>query len=246
MSAEPADLPMTKLNAENLRVYVIHYTRLSDRRTHMEKVVSESGLDCYPLRWVIEHDREEIESRHASGEFGDPVAFGASFVSVILKHLEVFHRVAESTVPFHLILEDDVFITEDWKEKLGRMLRTMPEDWEILFVGDGCDLHVPFWRRFLAGRSFRDGGVFFRGWDKTWWGGGGISRCGAGYLIRPESARRFLTSAHSKPPFSVPIDWLMNRVGAELKMRSYWAEPPLVTQGAFESWTKDRNLNPKL
>jgi glycosyl transferase family 25 len=246
MSAEPSDLPMTKLNAENLRVYVIHYTRLSDRRTHMEKVVSESGLECYPLRWVVEHDREEIESRHASGEFGDPVAFGASFVSVILKHLEVFHRVAESTVPFHLILEDDVFITEDWKEKLGRMLRTMPEDWEILFVGDGCDLHVPFWRRFLAGRSFRDGGVFFRGWDKTWWGGGGISRCGAGYLIRPESARRFLTSAHSKPPFSVPIDWLMNRVGAELKMRSYWAEPPLVTQGAFESWTKDRNLNPKL
>ena len=65
-----------------------------------------------------------------------------------------------------------------------------------------------------------------------------MSRCAAGYVIRPESARRFLKSSHIHPPFEVAIDWMMNRVGEELKFRSYWAEPPLVTQGAFESWTK--------
>jgi hypothetical protein len=78
------------------------------------------------------------------------------------------------------------------------------------------------------------------------WGGGGCSRCTEAYLIHPAFARRLLDSHWSKPPFDRPIDWLLNGAGVEFKARSYWAEPPLVTQGAFESWTKDRNLNPKL
>lgn len=234
--------PLGKLTESTLNVHLIHYTPLAERRAHMERVLTEAGVDCFPMRWVTEHDREEIEARHGAGAFGDPKFFGASFVSVILKHLDAFQRVAESTVPFHLVLEDDVFIEGRWKGKLERMLWAMPEDWEILFVGDGCDLHIPFWRRILTGGRLRSGGVYFRGWERRWWGGGGISRCGAGYVIRPESARRFLRSEHAWPPFEVPIDWLMNRVGAALKFRSYWAEPPLVRQGAFESWTKDERL----
>lgn len=230
--------PHVSLTPDNLRVHVIHYTPLIERRVHMERELSVREVNHFPLRWVTEHDREQIEARHASGEFGNPQAFGASFVSVILKHLDVFQNAAASDIPWHLALEDDVFIDPEWRPKLERLLTELPEDWEIVFVGDGCKLHIPFWMRH-RGKS-----VHFRGHHATWWGGGGISRCAAGYLIRPESARRFLTSIHTAPPFSAPIDWLMNRAGADLKIRSHWAEPPLIRQGAFESWTKDRRLNP--
>ena len=235
---EPSDcVPSgSLLTPERFWVHLIHYTPLVERRAHLEVELREAGVDRFPMRWVTEHDREEIEERHAAGAFGDPKVFGASFVSVILKHLDAFQFAAASEVPYHLVLEDDVFIDRDWLGKLELMLEAMPEDWEILFVGDGCDLHIPFWRR-RRGKT-----VYFRGHGATWWGGGGISRCGAGYVIRPESARRFLMSCHARPPFSVPIDWLMNRVGAELEVRSYWAEPPFVRQGAFESWTKDERL----
>ncbi len=223
---------------EGLRIHLVHYTPLVDRRRHVERELESHGLNQFPVHWITEFDREEILQEHANGKFGDPAAFPASFVSVILKHLEAFRCAAQSDAPWHLVLEDDILIQPDFLNRLSRALTQLPDDWEIFFVGDGCDLHIPFWRR-RPGRL-----VYFRGYKPTWWGGGGISRCGAAYLIRPESARRFLTSKHAAPPYHTAIDWLMNAAGLELKFRSYWAEPPLICQGAFPSWTLDKKLNP--
>lgn len=236
-----------ELTPETLRVRVIHYTRFVERRTHMEKVLAEHGLDRFEPCWILEHDREEVPELAAwvagpGAEGGKRRIWGAlnaGHVSVIRKHLAALRMAAEdSGAPWHLVLEDDVILEEDFLPKLGRMLAGLPEDWEIVFVGDGCKLHVPWWRRWLAPRAEREAGAYFRGWRARWWGGGGMSRCAAGYVVRPESARRFLSSGQAHPPFEAPIDWLMNLAGAELRFRSYWAEPPLVRQDVFGSWTR--------
>jgi hypothetical protein len=219
-----------------MRVWLVHYTPLAERRAHLERELAAAGLGKFDPVWLLEHDREAITPEEQEGQMtGD---LNAGHLSVILKHLLAIRRAAESEVPFHLILEDDVVIDREWEVKMAEILAALPADWEMVFVGDGCNLHVPWWRRILTGKRLREAGVFFRGWRAAWWGGGGMSRCAAGYVIRPESARRLLKSSHIHPPFEVAIDWMMNRVGEELKFRSYWAEPPLVTQGAFESWTK--------
>lgn len=223
---------------DGLRIHVVHYTPFKDRRAHLERELVQHGLDKFWVRWITEFDREEILESHARGDFGDPAKFPAAFVSVILKHLEAFRFAAESEAPWHLVLEDDILIQPDFLNKLSKALTQLPDDWEIFFVGDGCNLHIPFWRR-RPGRIAQ-----YRGYKPAWWGGGGMSRCGAAYVIRPESARRFLTSRHAAPPFHTAIDWLMNEAGEELKFRSWWAEPPLICQGAFPSWTLDEKLNP--
>ena len=223
---------------EGLKIYTVHYSPFVERRQHLERELQSHGLDRFPVRWITEFDREAILEEHARGAYGDPVAFPAAFVSVILKHLEAFRLAAESDAPWHLVLEDDILIQPDFLNRLSRALGELPEDWEIFFVGDGCNLHVPFWRR-RPGRIAQ-----YRGYKPKWWGGGGISRCGAAYVIRPESARRFLGAKQAAPPFYTAIDWLMNDAGMELKFQSYWAEPPLICQGAFPSWTLDEKLNP--
>jgi len=228
-------VPVTLTPAE-LRVWVVHYSPFVERRAHLEGELEASGFGKYEPVWLLEHDREVLPPERVKNLIGGSLNVG--HVSVILKHLEAVQAAAASEEPFHLILEDDVRIHRAWEARLAGILAALPEDWEILFIGDGCNLHVPWWRRILTGKRLREAGVFFRGWRAAWWGGGGMSRCAAGYVIRPESARRFLKSSHIHPPFEVAIDWMMNRVGEELKFRSYWAEPPLVTQGAFESWTK--------
>lgn len=226
-----------QMGPDNLRVHVAHYTRFVERRIHLENQLALSGLVAFEPGWIEEFDREEILTEYEKGVYGNPSVINASVVSVILKHLRAFKAAAESEVPYHLVLEDDVVIPRDFLGSLMVSLRQMPDDWEILFVGDGCNLRIPFWRR----RTGKD--VYFRGWKKTWWGGAGTARCAAAYVIRPGFARRFLENPKSRPPFGdTAIDWLMAEVGYELKIRSYWSEPPLIRQGAFESWTKDKRL----
>lgn len=238
MTTSTEESARASVSLGGLQIYAVHYTPFVERRAHLERELQIHGLDRFPVRWITEFDREAILEQHARGAYGDPVAFPASFVSVILKHLAAFRMAAESEHPWHLILEDDILIQPDFLGRLHRSFAELPDDWEILFVGDGSNLHVPFWRR-VPWRS-----VQYRGYNRTWWGGGGMSRCAAAYVIRPESARRFLTSRHASPPFHTAIDWLMNLAGQDLKFRSWWSEPPLIRQGAFPSWTLDKNLNP--
>lgn len=229
------------LNPENLRVHVIHYTRLKERRTHMERVLKEQGLDRFPVDWMTAHDREEVlaEGAYERGEWGDPDVIAAGSVSLILKHLEVYRKVVAEPHVRHLILEDDVLIRPGFLPALSNCVTELPKEWDMCFVGLGCDLHVPWWLR-RAGKH-----LYWRGWKRgLLWGGGGCSRCTEAYLIHPGCAERLLSSRFAQPPFQRPIDWHLNAAGKALHIQSYWAEPPLVTQGAFESWMRDPVLNP--
>ena len=227
------------LTRETLQVQVIHYTKLVERKAHMERVLTETGLDQCRVRWVTEGDQEVVRQggQYERGEWGDPGRIAAGSISLILKHIAAWQTVASREDSWHLILEDDVLVPSGaaFIQELQEVVNELPTDkWDLLFVGLGCHLHVPWWKQRVGKR------VYFRGWQRGWlWGGGGCSRCTEAYLIHPAFASKLLATRFVKPPFDRPIDWLLNEVGADLKARSFWAEPPLVTQGAFESWTKE-------
>jgi hypothetical protein len=205
----------------------------------MEQELLRRGLDKLPHHWVLEHDREAILPAYERGELGNTADIAASSVSLILKHLAVYREVVAEPQKLHLILEDDVRLQEGFLPALEQVLLELPEQWDLFFLGLGCDLHVPWWHR-RPGRR-----VYYRGYKKGFlWGGGGCSRCTEGYLIHPDFAHRLLESDFAQPPFSCPIDWHLNAAGAVLKARSYWAQPPLLVQGVFESWRKNPLLNP--
>lgn len=208
---------------------------------HMEQALREHGLDRFPVEWVTTYDREDVlvDGAYERGDWGDPTLIEAGSISLILKHLEVYRAVVAKADAWHLILEDDVLIRPGFLSALEGCLAELPAKWDLCYVGLGCSLHVPWWLR-RAGRR-----MYWRGWKRgLLWGGGGCSRCTEAYLIHPSCAERVLASRFAKPPFDRPIDWHLNAAGAALHIHSYWAEPPLVTQGAFESWMKDPHLNP--
>ncbi len=216
----------------NLKVYVVHYSPFCDRRRHMEDQLQKHGLHRLPVNWILEHDREVLvpDMTHSKDDYS------LSMISVILKHMVAFRAAAEFPKAYHLVLEDDVTLADGFLEKLEGCLKELSDDWDMLFVGSGQGMHVPWWQRR------KDRRVYFRGWKPTWWGGGGASRCGEAYLIAPSFAQRFLDCAKAQPPYLRPIDWLMNEVGYQLHTRSWWCEPPLAFQGVFLSWTKHQGL----
>ncbi len=225
------------LTKDNLRVYVVHYTRFTERREHMEHLLKEHGLDEFPVRWISEYDREELLKDFEEGKLGDPKKIAAASISLIKKHLLVYKLAAQEPNCWHLVLEDDVLVQPGFLPALARCLADLPEAWEMFFIGEGCTLHIPWWRRRSGKR------VYFRGWKPWWRAGGGTSRCTEAYLVNPVFAARLLETSFTKPPFASPIDWLLAEAGYEMHIRSYWAEPPLISQGAFESWTKNPLIN---
>ncbi len=238
MRESDVSLPGSDARGFRLGVQVIHYTGLAERRPHVERVLEETGLNGCPVRWVAEWDKEAVleGGRYERGEWGKPGEIAAGSVSLILKHVSAWQAVVADPEGWHLILEDDVLVPEPSRlmADLEAVTRELPEGgWDLLFVGLGCGLHVPWWRRLLRpGKR-----VFWRGWRRGHlWGGGGCSRCTEAYLIHPAFAERLLESRHAKPPFRRAIDWLLNEAGEAMQARAYWVEPALVTQGAFESW----------
>ena len=229
--------PPVILTPENFRLHVVHYTPFTERRAHMEKLLLENGLDRFPVSWMLDHDREALLEAFHRGEWGDPDHIAASSVSLILKHLAVYQRIADEPERWHLVIEDDLLTRPHFILNMQRCLAQLPEDWELLFIGEGCGLQVPWWRRRPGKR------VYFRGWKPWWRAGGGTSRCTEAYFVAPSFAQRLSTSRFARPPFDCPIDWHLAKAGYEMHIRSYWAEPPLAGQGAFESWTKNPHLN---
>ena len=194
----------------------------------MERMLKKHGLDRFRPRWMTSHDKEEILAGYEDGQWGDTRLIAPGSVSLTLKHLATYREVLREPDRWHLILEDDVIIRPKFVEELMHCIRELPSAWDLLFVGLGCNLHVPWWVRRDTRRVYR------RGYKQGWlWGGGGCSRCTEAYLIHPEFAGEFLASDFAKPPFNEPIDWHLNSAGKALGAESYWAEPPLVTQGAF-------------
>ena len=122
------------MGCENLRVYIIHYTPFVERRAHMEAMLRTHGLDQFPVRWISEHDREEILADYQAGKYGDPAKIAASSVSLILKHLAAYRMAAADPDGLHLILEDDVLVKPGLLDSMNACLRELPEDWELFFI----------------------------------------------------------------------------------------------------------------
>ena len=47
-----------------------------------------------------------------------------------------------SNFEYNLVLEDDAILDKDFLSKLTRGLEQLPDDYDMLFLGDGCNYHI--------------------------------------------------------------------------------------------------------
>jgi GR25 family glycosyltransferase involved in LPS biosynthesis len=97
------------------KVIVINLDRRTDR---MEKLVPQlEKLDIQYKRFsAVDAKKLDI----------DPVVAG------LRSHLQVMKQIAGQRV---LILEDDAQFVEDFNEKFEKVMQTLPEDWDIFYLG---------------------------------------------------------------------------------------------------------------
>lgn len=72
-----------------------------------------------------------------------------SHYAITLSHFSAYKTISD----FHdygLILEDDAILDKDFKTKLYKYISQLPNDYDMLFIGDGCGLHIPVEKKLLT------------------------------------------------------------------------------------------------
>jgi GR25 family glycosyltransferase involved in LPS biosynthesis len=146
-----------------------------------------------------------------------------SMMSLVLKHFWVYKEILNK-YECALILEDDVILADNFIEKLNGYMDELPIDYDMLFIGDGCNLHM----KDISHKQH----IYEKCLHPTSWGGDGASRCSDSYIVHKKCAVKlcdYICKLNYK--ISVASDWWINRAARDNNLKIYWAEPTIVTQG---------------
>lgn len=203
-----------------MKTYIMHYTRLNDRKTHILNELNKSGINDFTI--VEDFDKETICEKDYQ-KFCRNLRTGE--ISLIKKHMKAWNYIALSE-QLSLVLEDDAILCDSFSSKLNNYIKQLPEHFDMVFLGDGGNYHIP---DEIIKKSNTN--VFYKENCSTDWGGDGATRCTDSYLITPQCAERILE--FSKDTFiSLPCDWWLNEVIRKLSLVIYWVEPTIVSQGS--------------
>ena len=206
-----------------LKVYIIHYTPLTDRKQFVNQQMIKHSLhheyiECYDREKLTEHDISMF----------DLSQLRLSECSLIRKHIDAYCRISSSPFIYNLILEDDAILSDEFRIRIDTGLLQLPRDYDILFIGDGCGMHIPDYA------IHPNKTIYKKGREPTEWGGDGATRCTESYLVSKECAKKLIRYVMNlnKMDIKKPIDWWLNKVIRDLKLEVYWMEPTIVTQGS--------------
>lgn len=206
-----------------MKIYIVHYDKLLERKINMDIQLNKHGLTC---EYVSNYGKDKL-TKHDKSMFRN---ISESEISVCLHHIECFKKIAYDTNEYGLILEDDVIFCENFKYILNDYISKLPENWDMLFIGNGCDLHIP---NHLLKENVN---IYLKDNNPSKHGGLGSTRCLDSYLITKKCAQKIIEKLQL-PKYTIlcPADHWLNYVIRNNKFKVYWAEPTIATQASQQN-----------
>ena len=203
-----------------MKIYVLHYSKLVNRKNNILEQFNKQGILDY--QFIEKYDKDEITD-HESSLFN--TNYKKSTMSLHLKHNYVYNMIALTDSA--LILEDDVILCDNFIDKLNNYITQLPEDFYMLFIGDGCNLHIE------KNKLIPKQNIYKKCLYPTSWGGDGASRCCDSYIVSKKCAKKLCEYINNlKDKIRLPIDWWLNVAARDNNLKVYWSEPTIVTQGS--------------
>jgi GR25 family glycosyltransferase involved in LPS biosynthesis len=206
-----------------MKVFVPHYSKLTQRKTHMLNQFKKHGINDY--EFIQDFDKENLTDTDIA-RFTNHLKDGEK--SLTLKFFSIFKQISKCTMDYALIFEDDVILCDGFSKCLGSYMEQLPIDFDMLFIGDGCGFHIEK-DKILPGVNIYKKEVY-----PTRFGGDGCSRCMDSIIISKECALKLCEYIDNlKSPIDIPLDFLVNKFARDQSLTNvYWAEPTIVTQGS--------------
>ena len=216
-----------------MKTYIIHYTKLEDRKSNIISSLSEGDFE---YEFITDYDKEEIEGNEYykpdEQMFDEKIRhlwdsrvhkfriINPAEISCTIKHILAIEKIANQEEEVGLILEDDAIPIEDGLfEKIQKLVVTAPDDWDSIFMGAGCGID-------FMNQKLRESHLINEKFAQV---KHPSTNCAEAYLLKKESAKRIYESI---VPFQLVSDWELAYQFYKLDMNVYWSIPPLFYQGS--------------
>ena len=201
-----------------MKIFMTHYTPLIERKKFQETQMKKENME---VEYIEAYDREQL-TEHMISRFTEKKKI--SDISLTLKHIDIYNKLSScNDIPYALVLEDDVILKTGFMGYLEHYLRYLPEDWDMLFIGDGCGLHIPINQQIPGQYIYKKSNVY-----------PGSTRCADSYVINRKCAIQIIDRI-SQPGYEIThaaADWFLNVILRDMHANVYWAEPTIATQGS--------------
>jgi glycosyl transferase family 25 len=193
-----------------MKIYIVHYDKLVKRK---EKMINQLNKFNFDYEFISNYGKEKltIDDKKKFRNISD------GEISVALHHIECFKKIAESNNDYALILEDDAILDTNFNEILNLYISKLTENWDMLFIGDGCNMHID--KNLLIPKK----NIYENR----------STRCLDSYLISKKCCKIILEKLNL-PNYTIlcPVDHWLNFVINNNNFNVFWAEPTIVTQGS--------------
>jgi glycosyl transferase family 25 len=202
-----------------MKIFVIHYKKLVNRKQHVLYQFKKFNITDYEF---IEIDRDELDKQNIS--MFQP-NYSKSQMAISLSHFYAYEQIS-ANYDSGLIFEDDIILSEDFINIFNMYLTQLPSDYDMLFIGDGCKLHIE------PSKIINNKFIYEKCLYPTKWGGDGAGRCTDSYLVNKKCATKLCEYINNLSyKIKSAIDWWINVAARDNNFKVYWSEPTIVTQG---------------
>jgi hypothetical protein len=215
-------------------IYIVHYHQEVKRKEYLDRVLPEFNIpytfrnlydrnsqEIFDERYFLNTDTNRDIKNSVMSSYGKVLEKGMDSVSLkgkayraaTLEHYKTYEHIVYNTYYEHvLILEDDVRFKDGILTALQDYEKKMPEDYDICYIGSGCDLNLPYPTLNLIDLHPQK-----------------HSRCSDSYIINRKALKKIIATAL---PFYGAIDWDLNYIQMVNNFNVYWATNPLIYQGS--------------
>lgn len=214
-----------------MKIFIAHYSKLTDRKNSILEQFKIQNITDY--EFIELFDKDELTDKETL-KYSSKLK--KSEISIMLKHLYIYQQIAQNESEYALIFEDDVILSSNFTDKLEQYVSQLPKDFDMLFIGDGCNLHIE--KHVIQPNKY----TYEKCLHPTSWGGNGATRCCDSYIVSKKCAAKLCNYLQIVVNINLPIDWWLNEAARDNNLKIFWAEPTIVTQGSqnniFKSYSK--------
>jgi glycosyl transferase family 25 len=207
-----------------MKIFVLHYSKLTDRKEHILDQFKKHNIREFTF--IENFDKDEITEDQCPEFDQNYITNKRSCLSLHLKHIYAYKLMITENIDEALIFEDDVILSDDFMSKLTNYMTQVPRDYDMVFIGDACQLHIP------TSQLVPNQNIYKKSVDTNDEGYGGATRCTDSYIIHNRCAKKICEYIKNlKYKINSPVDWWLNVTARDNNLSVYWAEPTIVTQG---------------
>jgi GR25 family glycosyltransferase involved in LPS biosynthesis len=122
-------------------IAVLSLERSSKRRQLLEEQFNKAGITDYVFFPAF--DCKDVINKSIGGNIIYGYGLGRKFqpaeLSIIYGHLAIIKHAQAMDYENIIVLEDDVVICDDWKDRIDVILSQLPENWEYLYLSGHSD-----------------------------------------------------------------------------------------------------------